>query len=269
LSARSEEAAWRWHARFGHLSFQSLRQLVHNNMVRGLPQLTQVDQVCEACVAGKHRRTPFPEQARRRATNAIELVHGDICGPVTPPTPSGNNYFLLLVGDMSRYMWLVLLPSKDYAAAAIKNFQASVEVETGRKLKTLRTDRGGEFTSVEFGRYCAERGVKRQLTAPYSPQQNGVVERRNQSVVTMARCLLKAKRLPGYFWGEAVSSAVHVLNRSPTRALAGKTPFEAWYGKRPHVHYLRTFGCMGHVKYTRPHLKKLDDRSTKMIFVGV
>jgi transposase InsO family protein len=83
-------------------------------------------------------------------------------------------------------MWLVLLPSKDHATAAIKNFQASVEVETLRKLKTLRTDCGGEFTSIDFGRYCAERGVQRQLTAPYSPQQNGVVERRNQSIITMA-----------------------------------------------------------------------------------
>jgi hypothetical protein len=96
-------------------------------------------------------------------------------------------------------------------------------VDTGKKLKVLHTDRGGEFTSVEFGRYCAERGVERQFTAPYSPQQNGVVERRNQSVVAMARCMLKAKGLPGYFWGETVSTAVHILNRSPTRALDGKS----------------------------------------------
>jgi hypothetical protein len=237
-------------------------------MVRGLPPLDQVDQVCDACLAGKQRRAPFPEQSRRRATNRIDLVHGDMCGPITPVTPSGNQYFLLLVDDMSRFMWLVLLPSKDQAAAAIKNFQMSVEVETGRKLKTLRTDRGGEFTSVEFGRYCAERGVQRQLTAPYSPQQNGVVERRNQSVVAMARCMLKAKSLPGYFWGEAVTAAVHVLNRSLTRALDGITPYEAWHGERPPVHYLRTVGCIGHVKATRPHLKKLDDRSSLMIFVG-
>ena len=94
--------------------------------------------------------------------------------------------------------------------------------------------------------------MHRQLTAPYSPQQNGVVERRNQSVVAMARCMLKAKNLPGYFWGEAVTTAVHILNRAPTRALDGKTPFEAWHGERPHVHYFRTFGCIGHVKNTRP-----------------
>jgi hypothetical protein len=98
-----------------------------------------------------------------------------------------------------------------------------VEVETRRKLKALRTDRGGEFTSTEFGQYYAEHGIHRQLTAPYSPQQNGVVERRNQSIVVMACCMLKAKHLPGYFWGEAVCTAVHILNRAPTRVLDGRT----------------------------------------------
>jgi transposase InsO family protein len=268
LAAHASEAAWQWHARYGHLNFGSLRKLATQRMVRGLPKLTQVEKVCDSCLVGKQRRAPFPAQARRRAESALELVHGDLCGPVTPVTPSGNQYFLLLVDDMSRYMWVRLLSSKDQAPSEIKNFQAAVEVETGKKLKVLRTDRGGEFTSVEFGRYCAERGVERQFTAPYSPQQNGVVERRNQSVVAMARCMLKAKGLPGYFWGEAVSTAVHILNRSPTRALDGKTPYEAWHGEIPAVHYFRTFGCVAHVKITRPNLKKLDDRSRKAIFVG-
>jgi transposase InsO family protein len=214
-------------------------------MVRGLPLLDQVEQVRDACVAGKQRRAPFPEQVRRHAKHAIELVHGDICGSVSPPTPSGNHYFLLLVDDMSRFMWLVLLPRKDHAATMIKNFQVSVEAKTRWKLKTLRSDRGGGFTSVEFGRYCMERGIQRQLTAPYSPQQNGMVERRNQSVVVMARCMLKAKKLPSYFWGEDVTTTVHVLNRAPTRALNGMTPYEAWYGERPPVHYFRTFGYIG------------------------
>jgi IS30 family transposase len=196
-------------------------------MVKWLSVLDQVDQVCDGCLIGKQKRTPFPNQAHRRAEFALDLVHGDLCGPINPPTPGGNNYFLLLVDDMSRYMWIQLLSSKGQASAAIKNFQASVEVETGRKLKTLRTDRGGEFTSVEFGRDCAERGVERQLTTPYSPQQNGVVERRNQSIINMARCLLKTKALPGYFWGEAVVTTAHILNRAPTRALDGKTPYEA------------------------------------------
>lgn len=268
LAAHCTEDAWRWHARFGHTSFKSLRKMATEGMVRGLPHLEQVDQVCDGCLVGKQRRASFPAEARRRADNILDLVHGDLCGPISPVTPSGNKYFLLLVDDLSRYMWIRLLSSKDQASSEIKNFQAAVEVETGKKLKVLRTDRGGEFTSVEFGRYCAERGVERQLTAPYSPQQNGVVERRNQSVVAMARCMMKAKKIPGYFWGEAVSTAVFILNRTMTRAVDGKTPYEVWHGERPAVHYFRTFGSVAHVKNNRPKLKKFDDRSTPAIFIG-
>lgn len=104
--------------------------------------------------------------------------------PLNPPLRGGKRYFVLLIDDMSRYMWLTLIASKDQAAAAIKKFKAHAELESGRKLKVLRTDREGEFTSIEFGEYMADQGVHRQLTTPYSPQQNGVVERRNQSVVS-------------------------------------------------------------------------------------
>lgn len=110
---------WHWHGRYDHLSFQSLRRLASRDMVRSLAPLDQEDQVCDACLAGKQHRAPFREQARRRAVNRIDLIHGDMCGPITPVTPSGNQYFLLLVDDMSRYMWLVLLPSKDQATTAI------------------------------------------------------------------------------------------------------------------------------------------------------
>jgi transposase InsO family protein len=200
LTARKADTAWLWHQRYGHISFQALKKLQSGDMVRGLPPVDHVDQLCDSCLAGKQRRSPFPAQARRRADGVLELVHGDICGPITPTTPSGNRYFLLLVDDMSRHMWLCLLAGKDQAPVAIRRFKAAAEMETGRKLKVLRTDRGGEFNSVEFGEYCAEAGVQRQLTAPYSPQQNGVVERRNQTVVGMARSMMKAKGLPGMFW---------------------------------------------------------------------
>ncbi|WVZ53685.1 hypothetical protein U9M48_004590 [Paspalum notatum var. saurae] len=110
-------------------------------------------------------------------------------------------------------MWLRLLTTKDQAAEAIKEIKAWAEAETGKKLRVLRTDRGGEFTSLEFGQYCAEVGVGHHLSAPYSPQQNGVVERKNQTVVGMARCMLKAKGMPATFWGEAVTMAVYILNR--------------------------------------------------------
>ena len=268
LSVRAEEEAWKWHARLGHLNFQAMRTLARKEMVRGLPELTQVNQLCEGCMASKQRRTPFPAKVEHSAERVLELVHGDLCGPISPPTPSGSKYFLLLVDDSSRYMWVKILCSKDQAAAAIKQFQAEAEAETGKKLGALRTDRGGEFTSVDFMEYCTENGIRRQLTAPCLPQQNGVVERRNGTVVATARSLLKAKGLPGWLWGEAVATAVYLLNRSPTKGVKGMTPYEAWFGKKPAVHHLRTFGCIVYVKNTKPNLKKLEDRGQRMVFIG-
>jgi transposase InsO family protein len=190
----------------------------------------------------------------------LDLVHGDLCGPITPATPGGCRHFLLLVDDHSRYMWVRLLNTKDEAASAIKQWQALVEAETGRVLRVLRTDNGGEFTFVEFGEWCAGRGIRRHFSSLYSPKQNGVVERRNQTVVAMKRSFLKGRQVPSKFWGEAVVMAVYLLNCAPTRSLAGRTPYEAWHGVKPMVEHLRTFGCVVHVKTVKPHLKKLEDK---------
>jgi hypothetical protein len=206
--------------------------------------------------------------AKFRAADPLELVHADICGPITPPTPAGKRYFLLVVDDSSRYMWLVLLAAKDEAAEALRRFTAVAEMESGHRLRTLRTDRGGEFTSKDFTAFCLDRGTARHLTAPYSPQQNGVVERRNQTIVGMARSMLKAISVPAKFWGEAVTTAVFFLNWSYTRSMDGRTPFEAWFGQKPDVHFLKVFGCKAHAKVTRPNLKKLDDRSVHVVFLG-
>jgi hypothetical protein len=116
--------------------------------------------------------------------------------------------------------------------------------------------------------YCAADGVHRQLTAPYSPQQNGVAECLNAMVAGTTRCLLKANGLPAWFWREAVNTVVYLLNRVPMKAVEGKTSFEAWYGKKPTVHHLKTFGCIVYVKIMTLHLKKMEDRGRTMIFVG-
>jgi transposase InsO family protein len=204
--------AWRWHERYSHLNFQALRKLGRGEMVKGLPVIDHIEQVCEDCVLAKQKRMSFPQTAKYRAQKELELVHGDLCGPISPSTPSGNVYFLLLVDDMSHYMWLTMLRSKADAPAAIMAFQARVERETGKKLKVLHTDNGGEFTSVQFGEYCAGEGIQRHFSAPYSPQQNDIVERRNQMVVNTARSILHARGMPGHFWGEAVHTAVFLLN---------------------------------------------------------
>jgi hypothetical protein len=131
----------------------------------------------------------------------------------------------------------------------------------------LHTDNGGEFTAAEFASYCADGGVQRHYSAPYSPQQNGVVERRNQTVVGMARALLKQRGMPAVFWGKAVVTAVYILNRSPTKTLNGRMPYEAWHGRKPVVSHIRIFGCLAFGKELG-HIGKLDDRSTPGVFNG-
>jgi transposase InsO family protein len=139
-------------------------------LVRGLPVLEQVEQMCEACLIGKDRRDPFPQKATRRATRSLELVHGDLCGPITPANPSGNSYFLLLVDDYTQYMWVVLLSIKNSAIDAIKRVQVATVRKSGNLLGALQTDHDGEFIVAHFRDYCAELGVRRELTTPYTPQ---------------------------------------------------------------------------------------------------
>jgi IS30 family transposase len=164
-------------------------------------------------------------------------------------------------------MWVVVLGSKGEAADAIRRAQAAVEAECGRKLRVLRTDNDGEFTVAEFASYCVDEGIQRQYSMSYSPQQNGVVERRNQTVVGMARALLKQRGMPAIFWREAVVMAVYILNRSPTKALNGRTSYEAWHGCKPVVSHLRVFGCLAFDKEL-DNIGKLDDRSTLWVFIS-
>jgi hypothetical protein len=122
-------------------------------------------------------------------------------------------------------------------------------------------------TTAEFMSYCVDEGVQRHYSALYSPQQNDVVERCNQMVVGMAWVVLKQRGMPAVFWGEAVVTVVYIFIRSPTKALNGRTPYEAWHGRKPMISHLRIFGCLVFAKELG-HIGKLDDKSTPGVFIG-
>ncbi|GJT33597.1 zinc finger, CCHC-type containing protein [Tanacetum coccineum] len=268
LLANLKDDTWLWHARLGHLNFESLRSMAQRDLVHGIPAIEHTTQVCDVCLIGKHSRAPFPKKAKARSTLPLDLVYGDLCGPITPPTPSGKKYIFLLVDDYSRYMWVYFLSTKDQAFDTFKEYKSMVEKELRTTLKMLRTDRGGEFTSNEFTQYCKENGIARQLTAPYSPQQNGVVERRNRTIMSTTRCMMKATNMPQNFWAEAVRHAIYILNSVPTKALEDITPYEAIKQKKPNLEKLKVFGSIAYAKVPSQHLTKLDDRSTKMVYLG-
>ncbi|GJS03669.1 zinc finger, CCHC-type containing protein [Tanacetum coccineum] len=269
LLANVDNQAWLWHARLGHLNFDDINKMTRKGLVEGVPRINHTGQICDACLLGKHNRTPFPNQAKFRSKNPLDLVYGDLCGPISPATHSGKKLIFLLVDDCTRFMWAYFLTSKDQAFDTFKEFRQRIETEMRLKLRMLRTDRGGEFTSNEFTKYCKEHGIARQLTAPYSPQQNGVVERRNRTMLSTTRSMMKAMKLPLNFWAEAVRHTIYILNRVPTRALVDKTPYEALYNRKPNLENLRIFGCTAYAKITIPHLRKLDDRSIPMVYLGV
>ena len=160
------------------------------------------------------------------------------------------------------------MKQKSEVFGAFKKFKAAVEKESGCKIKAMRSDRGGEFTSKEFQEFCEANGIRRPLTVPRSPQQNGVAERKNRTILDMARSMLKSKKLPKELWAKAVACAVYLSNRSPTRSVWGKTPQEAWSGRKPGISHLRVFGSIAHVHVPDERRTKLDDKSEKFIFIG-
>lgn len=160
LAAHHDNGAWLWHERLGHVNFGAIEKMSRLEMARGLPRIDHVEQFCDTCVLTKHRHGAFPKQSRYRADNPLELVHGDLCGPITPSTPGGRHFFLLLVDDATRFMWVLILAAKLDAGDAIKRIQAEAENQCGRRLRVLRTDNGEEFTATEFASYCADEGSK-------------------------------------------------------------------------------------------------------------
>nr|GEW19526.1 zinc finger, CCHC-type [Tanacetum cinerariifolium] len=268
LLANLKDNTWLWHARLGHLNFESLKSMAQRDLVHEIPAIKHTTQVCDVCLIEKHSRAPFPKKAKARFTLPLDLVYGDLCGPITPPTSSGKKYIFLLVDDYSRYMWVYFLSTKDQAFDTFKEYKKSIENELRTTLKMLRTDRGGKFTSNEFTQYCKENGIARQPTAPYSPQQNGVVERRNMKIMFTTRCMMKAMNIPQNFWAEDVRHAIYILNSVPTNALEDITPYKAIKRRKPNLENLRVFGYIAYAKVPSQHLTKLDERSTRMVYLG-
>ena len=269
LVAEVKDSSWLWHFCYGHLSFGGLKTLQQKNMVAGLPQIRIPSQVCEECVVGKQHRSQFSQGKSWRAKVALELIHSDICGPITPCSNGGKRYLITFIDDYTRKTWAYFLQAKSEAFCTFKSFKARVENETGNTIKTLQTDRGGEYCSTEFEVFCEDHGIRRELTAAYTPQQNGVSKRKNRTILNMVRSLLTRGRIPKSFWPKAVNWSIHILNRSPTFAVQNMTPEEAWSGRKPAVDHFRIFGCIAYAHIPDEKRKKLDNKGEKCIFLGV
>jgi hypothetical protein len=199
VAKSSNEGAMLWHQRLGHLNMASLKKL--ENMVNGM-NLKEVPlhHVCEACIEGKHQRSPFPKGEASRASKLLELVHSDVCGSMKTTSHGGARYFVTFIDDFSRKTHVYLLKAKGEVFDKFKAYKALVENQTGMKIKTLRSDNRGEFVSKKFDDFLHECGIERQTSAPYTPQQNGVAERANRTIMECVRNMIRAQGLDLEFW---------------------------------------------------------------------
>lgn len=266
-AAHTESQSELWHKRFCHLHEQGLKKLSREKLVSGIDVNDDLS-FCESCVFGKQCRVPFPKKSVKRAEAPLEIVHSDVCGKVSSPSFSGCQYFLTFIDDYTHYVWVYVLKTKDQVFDKFKEFKSCVENQTGFKIKCLRSDNGGEYTSLQFEQFLTSAGIIHEKTCAKTPQQNGVAERMNRSLVETVRTMLHDAQLPKVFWAEALSTAVYIRNVSPTSALLSKTPSEALTGRKPIVNHLRVFGCIAYAHIPKDERQKFDVKSVKCIMLG-
>ena len=175
---------------------------------------------------------------------------------------------MLVIDDYYRLTWVAFLKEKLEAFEKFKRFKALTENQTGKRLKAVRSNRGGEFWSNDFKEFCDNHGIKREYTIPGTPQQNGVVERRNKKVQQMARSMMKDKNISQGFWVEAIHTAVHILNKVYLRPNSDKTPYELWFGRPATIKHFKVFGSKCYIKNIDEHLGKYDDMTNEGGFLG-
>ncbi|KXJ72145.1 hypothetical protein RP20_CCG018741 [Aedes albopictus] len=258
-----------WHRRMGHINLNSVQRL-RGGLVSGLEfsDVAKKDENCRICALGKLSRLPF-SNVGSRATELLELVHSDICGPMETDSLGGSRYYLTFIDDKSRRISVYFLAEKsaENVFKAFEDFRRSAERQTGKKLKVLRTDNGKEFTNKLLGDHLKRLGVRHQTSVDYTPEQNGLAERVNRTIVERARCMLYEANLPKSFWAEAAATAVYLVNRSPTKG-HDKTPEEMWSGKKPSLAHVRVFGSSVMAHIPKQKRKKWDAKAHECILTG-
>jgi hypothetical protein len=258
-----------WHERYGHLNFNYLKQLQIKNMVDGMSNVDgKDDKYCEVCIKGKMTKV-MKTNKPRTPKDALEVVHTDVCGPMQVKTLFGEKYFVTFIDEYSHLVVTYLLKSKDEVLNKLITFTNMAETQSGKKIKFIQCDNGGEYINNQMERWCNNKGVIMRKTIPYHPEQNGIAERMNRTIMEKARCMLSSSNLPMNLWGEAVMAATYIINRSPTSALPkSKTPIEMWTRRKPDVSHMRKFGSISYAHIPNEIRRKLDDKARLGIMVG-
>ncbi|GJR51664.1 retrovirus-related pol polyprotein from transposon TNT 1-94 [Tanacetum coccineum] len=261
--------AWLWHRRLSHLNFDTINLLSKNNIVTGLPKLKFVkDHLCSSCELGKAKRKSFHTKTIPSSKRRLQLLHMDLCGPMWVESINGKKYVLLIVDDYSRYTWTHFLRSKDETPGVLIDFLTLVQRGLHAQVTTVRTDKGTEFLNKTLHAYFAKEGIRHETSTARTPEQNGVVERRNRTLVEAARTMLSAAKVPLFFWAEAIATACFTQNRSLVIPRHEKTPYHIINARKPSVKFFHIFGSLCYIVRDGENLDKIKEKGDACIFVG-
>ncbi|GJW35958.1 putative ribonuclease H-like domain-containing protein [Tanacetum coccineum] len=238
-----------WHRRLGHINFKTINKLVKDNL-------------------GKQHKASCKSKIQNSITQPLFMLHMDLFGPTFVSSLMNKKYCLVVTDDYSRFTWVFFLASKDETSGILKNFITEIENLVDKKVKIIRCDNGTEFKNRVMNEFCEKKGIKREFSVARTPQQNGVAERRNRTLIEAARTMLADSKLPTTFWAEAVNTACYVQNRVIIVKPHNKTPYELFRGRTPALSFMRPFGCHVTILNTLDHLGKFDGKSDDGFFVG-
>ncbi|GJT76788.1 retrovirus-related pol polyprotein from transposon TNT 1-94 [Tanacetum coccineum] len=269
MAKATSSQAWLWHRRLSHLNFDTINLLSKNNIVNGLPKLKFVkDHLCSSCELGKAKRKSFHTKTTPSSKRRLQLLHMDLCGPMRVESINGKKYVLVIVDDYSRYTWTHFLRSKDETPGVLIDFLTLVQRGLHAQVTTVRTDKGTEFLNKTLHAYFAKEGIRHETSTARTPEQNGVVERRNRTLVEAARTMLSAAKVPLFFWAEAIATACFTQNRSLVIPRHEKTPYHIINARKPSVKFFHIFGSLCYIVRDGENLDKMKEKGDACIFVG-
>ncbi|KAJ9544133.1 hypothetical protein OSB04_023840 [Centaurea solstitialis] len=269
VSRASTDMNWLWHKRLSHLNFKTLNQLCINNLVIGLPDFRYTkESLCSACEKGKQTRASFKSKQISSISSPLQLLHMDLFGPVNVQSIGGKKYTLVIVDEYSRYTWVFFLRAKSDAPEEIILFVRKMERLNNLTVRSIRSDHGTEFKNSTLESFFEQKGISQNFSSVRTPQQNGVVERRNRTLIEAARSMLSEANLATQFWAEAVNTACYTQNRSLIVKRFRRTAYELFRNRKPSIEHLHIFGCVCYILNNKDNLGKFDSKSDDGIFLG-
>ncbi|GJW08353.1 putative ribonuclease H-like domain-containing protein [Tanacetum coccineum] len=257
------------HRRLGHVNFKTINKLVKENLVRGLHiKRFENDQTCVACLKGKQHKASYKSKIQNSITQPLFMLHMDLFGLTFVSSLMNKKYCLVVTDDYSRFTWVFFLATKDETSGILKSFITEVENLVDKKVKIIRCDNGTEFKNRVMSEFCEKKGIKKEFSVARTPQQNGVAERRNRTLIEAARTMLADSKLPTTFWAKVVNTACYVHNRVLAVKPHNKTTYELFRGRTPTLSFIRPFGCHVTILNTLDYLSKFDGKSDEGFFIG-